>query len=208
MEKLKISKLLSLIVMLAGLIVTAGWIFDIAVLKSISPNWISMKITTAVCFFFSGVTLYFIAEAQKENPVFSQMVLSSTILIILLFMGTSLISWVLGMNLGIENLFMEDVSDPSPHWVPGRPSLLTTFAFALVSVAGVLSMLDVAKLKTKLLYIGWVVLVIGGIAVLGYTFSIPFLFYDIQGWSNPMAVHTSILFIISGASLILLTARD
>jgi len=49
-KKRKTGKILSLIVMVAGVLVLIGWIFDISVLKSISPAWVTMKLTTAIAF--------------------------------------------------------------------------------------------------------------------------------------------------------------
>lgn len=42
---------------LVGSMVLAGWAFDIAVLKSILPGWVSMKANTAFCFILTGVAL-------------------------------------------------------------------------------------------------------------------------------------------------------
>jgi hypothetical protein len=38
----------------------AAWIFDITTLKSIEPQWIQMKVITAVCFIFSATAIFFI----------------------------------------------------------------------------------------------------------------------------------------------------
>src|SRR5450759_180986 len=38
----------------------AGWIFNIALFKSIMPQWIPMKIITAICFIFAATTLVII----------------------------------------------------------------------------------------------------------------------------------------------------
>jgi uncharacterized membrane protein YuzA (DUF378 family) len=123
-------------------------------------------------------------------------------------MGTSLAASILGVNLKIEDLFINDVKASPAGWVAGRPSILTMLSFILVGIAGILAMLDVANLRWALLYIGWVVLITGGLAVLGYTLNMPLLYYDIRGWNNPMACHTAILFVVTGVSLIILKPRD
>ena len=55
--------MLSLVVIIASIMVIIGWIFDISILKSISPTWVSMKFDTAITFLLSGITLYFIIRA-------------------------------------------------------------------------------------------------------------------------------------------------
>jgi hypothetical protein len=79
-KKRKIAKVLSLIVILAGIMVITCWIFDISILKSVSPAWVSMKITTAITFILSGITLYFIVRAMEGEFEKAQVVLSITCL--------------------------------------------------------------------------------------------------------------------------------
>ena len=55
--KIKAAKILAGAVFAAGLLVMAGWIFDIGALKSVFPGWVSMKFITALSFALSGVTL-------------------------------------------------------------------------------------------------------------------------------------------------------
>ncbi len=66
-KKSRIAEVLGVVVLLLGLVVMLGWIFDISVLKSILPVWVTMKFSTALCFFLSGFTLYFIASSQVER---------------------------------------------------------------------------------------------------------------------------------------------
>jgi hypothetical protein len=51
----RFAKGISLVVIAAGLAVIGGWIFNIGLLKSLSPAWVSMKFSTAVAFVASGV---------------------------------------------------------------------------------------------------------------------------------------------------------
>jgi hypothetical protein len=57
-KKRKIAKVLSPAVIIAGIAVMMGWIFDIGILKSISPNRISMKFNTAIAFVLNDISLY------------------------------------------------------------------------------------------------------------------------------------------------------
>ncbi len=62
------SRLASLIVFLIGCLVLAGWLFDIAILKSILPGWVSMRVNTALAFVFCGLGLWFFnAEMEQAN---------------------------------------------------------------------------------------------------------------------------------------------
>ncbi|MBS3176658.1 hypothetical protein J4457_05480 [Candidatus Woesearchaeota archaeon] len=55
---LKIAKILAFIVMLGGVIVVIGWILGVPLIKSIMPQWVAMKFSTAISFFLSGLILY------------------------------------------------------------------------------------------------------------------------------------------------------
>jgi len=60
MKKQAAAKILANIVMITGVMVMFGWVADIPILTSILPQWVTMKFSTALSFFISGVVLYFI----------------------------------------------------------------------------------------------------------------------------------------------------
>jgi len=200
MAKLKIVKILALFVMVAGLLVVVGWIFDIGFLKSILPNLVTMKFTTALCFIASGFVLYSIAEEQKESLFAVQAILPSAILLILLLMATSFISAVFGFNAGIDNIFIQEKAGAINTFISGRPSIPTMFNFILIAVSGILTL---SGFKKHLLWLGIVVMLIGSVATLGYIINQPLLYYLIVGINTAMALNTAILFILIGIGFIL-----
>ena len=204
MEKTKIAKILSFIVIIGGTIVMAGWILDIGVLKSILPVWVTMKFSTALSFFLSGVTLYFVTGAFEKRTDLAQIALSLTALMILLLMATLLVSTFLDVRTGVEDLFVRETKDAVKTTTPGRPSVGTMINFILVAIAGILTQFDINKLGQKIYVIGSIILVISSIAIVGYILAIPFLYYTVEGISTAMALHTSILFIITGAGFFFL----
>ncbi len=207
-KKIKITEVLGIIVFLSGLVVMIGWILDIDILKSILPIWVTMKFSTALCFFLSGITLYFIASSQEKGLGIAQVVLPITILGILLFMATLLISVFIGIRTGVEDLFVREAEGAVKTTTPGRPSVGTMINFILMATAGILTMLNITRLKVKLLTIGRIVAVIGGVAIIGYIFNAPVFYYTIEGFSTAMALHTAILFVLLGIGLILLKGKD
>ena len=54
-------------IIILALSVITGWLFDIPVLKSIFPGFISMKINTAICFLLSGVIFTRLAMDKWNN---------------------------------------------------------------------------------------------------------------------------------------------
>ena len=135
-------RLLSLGISFAGVAVILGWIFDLPVLKSISPDWVSMKFSTAISFLLSGITLYFITEAEKGEFDIAQVLISITSLIIILLMGILLFSTLLGVRTGAEDLFVKDTNPSAGTAVPGRPSVPTMLNFMLIALAGILTIIN------------------------------------------------------------------
>ncbi len=207
MENIKTARILSIIVIIGGAIVMAGWILDIEVLKSILPMWVTMKFSTALSFFLSGITLYFITSFFEKRADLVQIALSLTTLMILLLMATLLVSTFLDVRTGVEDLFVRETEDAVKTTTPGRPSVGTMINFILVAIAGILTLFDMKKLGQKIYVIGSIILVIGSLAVLGYVLSMPFLYYTVEGFSTAMALHTAILFIITGAGFSLFRKR-
>lgn len=202
MEKTKIAKLLSFIVTIGGAVVMVGWLLDIEVLKSILPWWVTMKFTTALSFFLSGVTLYLVTSSLENSSDLVQLVLSITSLMLLLIMATFLASTLLNVHTGIEDLFVIEVKNAVKTTTLGRPSIGTMINFILVAITGIFTMFDFKKLGQKIYIIGLIILIIGSIAVVGYIFSVPILYYTGEGFSTAMALHTAVLFILIGTGFL------
>jgi len=203
-KKNKTAKGLSLAVIIGGCMVIFGWISDIGVLKSLSPSWVSMKLATAISFVLSGITLYSIVRAREGEIEKAQVALSLTSLILVLLMGTLFFSALLKIHTGVENLFVHEWADAVKTAAPGRPSIPTMLNFLLIASAGVLTLLNPAKVRTKLRAIGLIVGAIGALAVVGYILNAPLLYYFREGISSGLALHTALLFILLGIGLLCL----
>lgn len=86
---------------------------------------------------------------------------------------------------------------------PGRPSVGTMVCFILMEVAGIMAILGPAMLRPKLPFLGWPVIGLGALAVVGYSIGMPMLYYAVATVSTAMAFHTALLFILLGAGLVL-----
>lgn len=200
----KLPYILSVTVTAAGALVMASWIFDISVFKSILPQWVTMKFSTALCFSLSGITLYFIVEMQRGRIDLAQVVIPITTLIIFLFMATLLFSSVLQIHTGIEDLFVREPYGAAKSIVPGRPSIGTMVNFVLIAIAGILATFRLRHLKKYLFGIGFIVWILGCVGVMGYILNRPMLYYAVEGYSTAMAFHTAILFVMLGVGSMLL----
>lgn len=201
-------KVISVTVSFAGLIEIVAWIFDLMFLKSISPAFVTMKFSTALCFFFSGVTLFFIAEAARGETAMAQAVLPATTLVILLFMLTLLTSSLIGVNTGVETLFVREPTGAVMTTVPGRPSLMTMFDFILIASTGIAAMFRPSGFLRWLRYSGIFIALTGVSAALGYAFNSPLMFFAFPGVSTAMALNTALLFLLLGFGFIFLSGFE
>jgi hypothetical protein len=203
-KKRKAAKVLSLAVTIAGIMVMAGWIFNIGILKSISPAWVSMKFSTAMAFVFSGITLYFIVRALEGEFDKAQVALSITSLIIILLMGTLFFSAIFEIRTGAEDLFIKEEAGTVKTVTPGRPSLPTMANFILIATAGIFTTLNPANLRFKLRIIGIIIGLIGLLAIVGYIINNPGFYYFVEGINSAIALHTAVLFMLLGIGFLCL----
>lgn len=203
-KKRKTAKILSGVVGIAGAAVMLGWIFDIGILKSIMPFWVSMKFDTAIAFILSGISLYFIIRAAEGEFDKAQVVLSITSLIIMLLMGILFFSAILGVQTGAEDLFVREKAVAPKTVIAGRPSIPTMINFILIAAAGGFSTFHSVKMRSRLKVIGLIVGAIGTLAVAGYIIGAPLMYYYVEDVNSAMACHTAILFVLLGAGLLCL----
>ena len=58
------------IVIMTGVAVLAGWIFDLPLLKSLAPGWATMKVNTAIGFISSGGVLVLLESSKPGLTLF------------------------------------------------------------------------------------------------------------------------------------------
>lgn len=206
-DRLPVTRALALLVSLTGILVMLGWVLEISVLKSIHPDWIAMRFATALCFFFSGITLYFVCEAVRSHSDTAQVVLPATTLLILLLMATLLVSSLVGVRTGLEDLFIPEGPGAAVTTNPGPPSVGAMLGFILIATAGLLTLMQAKWVAAWLRRTGIAIMFIGMIALLGYLTNTPILYYVIEGWSTAMALHAALLFIALGSGFVIMCAK-
>ena len=202
-----IAKIISSFVILIGLLVTIGWIFDISTLKSVMPNEVTMKFSTAVSFVFGGIIIYFVSAQSTGKIGIGQIAIPIAGLVIFLFMATLMIGYVIGTPSGIEQLFIKENSKPVQTSYPGMPSITTVIVFLLIVSVGIISLSNHRRSKI-ITYVGYTIMAIGSVATIGHLANQPLLYYYIANLNSGMAVHTGILFILIGISLRLLNFSE
>lgn len=120
-------------VIVAGMVLI-GWKFDIEILKSFLPMWVSMKANTAVCFILLGVALWLTVHPSK-NSRRSMLVASLCSMLVGMIGMLTLAQYILGLNFSIDQwLFIEPVGAIGTSY-QGRMAPDTALNFILLPVA-------------------------------------------------------------------------
>ena len=205
--KLKSAHLIAGLSILVGFVVMIGWYLDITVLTSILPQWIRMKFATAICFVFSGIVVYALTFKKEERKVTQQIILTIFPTLLVLVMGTLFLGSVFGFQTGMENISFIDVHEINTPIFQGRPSVATMTAFLLIAFIGFL--FNFGKPTKKIFFgVGSIVGAIGLFGVIGYITNLPILYYEIPGFSNAIAVNTTILFVCLGLAIFLIRQQQ
>jgi signal transduction histidine kinase len=179
----------AILTIMIGVFDMIGWIFNIEILKTVIPGYVSMKFNTALCFVLSGsYLLYLVNDTKKKNSFLIILPL------LVIFLSVVTISeYNFKYTSFIDEFFVRDfhsrLSDFSP---PGRMSKATSFCFIIIAVS-------LLKARSKnyrtLIIIQWglhLVSLISVLAVLGYLYKVPN--YYALSFFGSIALHTAIAF--------------
>ena len=207
-NSVKIAETFAIIIGATAILVMIGWAFDIGFLKSISPSWIAMRFMTAVVFLLTAFILYYIAEDLEGRTGTAGIVLPLASFFSAVFMLSILYSDIFGIRTGLEDWFSITTGGAVNTTTPSRPALPAIFNFILVAISGMVTVFHPANLKSILSWLGGIVATISAVACIGYLLDVPLLYYSIGGLDTVMAFHTTILFVLFGAGLLLLSRQE
>lgn len=197
-------RIISITVMIGAVLVILGWIFNIPILESILPQFVTIKFLTAICFLLSGILLFVMVRVTGKNRDWDEMLLLFIAFLILLIMVALILSMVLGITTGLENLFVVELPGTIETPVPGRPALITTIDFIFVGISGLIVFSKIGSLLKLIRIFGAFIFFSGLMAVLGYTLNIPEFYFSIGNFSSAVALYTAFLFILLGIGFFIL----
>ncbi len=114
-----------------GTIVTAGWFFDSAALKSPLAGQVPMKANTALCFILTGLALMLSSRAfSPTNIRIAQFCSLLAGLVGLVTLG----EYVFGWDTGIDQILLSASSDAPSTLHPGRMAPDTALCFILLTI--------------------------------------------------------------------------
>ena len=203
----KIPRVIAIVVGLAGLMAIAGWVFDVQFLKSLSFSLVPMKFVSAICFALAGVIIFVLSDVVHDAPEVGPIISSVATLIITIVMASLLFSKFIGINCGIESLFIKESYCPPETVLPGQPSVATMICFLLIAVLDILAKLKVWYWRGAFIVTGCVIGSAGIGSLIGYATGDISMAHYVPGFSSAMSFFSATLFSLIGITIIMLGVR-
>ena len=185
----------AVLTILFGIVVIAGWMLDIPLLRSVIPGAVQMKANTALCLIAAGGALFIF----RSRPSPSQRRLAVGLALLVAATGLATLSeYGFGWNLGIDELLFRDTAQAF-NIIPGRMSPYSAAAFMAIGLA--LSCLPYPHLRRWVWLPAILVTLIGVFSFIGYLWSAVDIVTD--GVLPPVAVNTAVCFMLLGIGTLL-----
>jgi len=178
--------------LLLGTVVLFGWYTHDASLIQVNPAFVPMQYNTALGFALAGLGLLAMLISRSRIAMLFGM-------LVLLTGALTLIEYIFGMDLHIDQLFMQHyINVATSH--PGRMAPNTALCFSLSGLALLLAQMNFATHRSLWVgTLGAIIIALGSVALSGYLSGLETAY----GWGNltRMAIHTSAGFIVLGCGL-------
>jgi PAS domain S-box-containing protein len=182
-----VARIASALVIAVGVTILAGWLVGVPALQRLHPALAAMKLNTALSLAMLGVALW-----RSLEPAGATWGARALALIGLAIAAATLVEYVFGIDLGIDQLVRPD---PTHTGAPGRMS--PAAAAALVALGVALVWLD-AWWAEGLSLLGALV---ANLALLGYVYGAPDL-YAIGPFAS-VALHTAVALLVLALGIVL-----
>ncbi|MBL7703282.1 MAG: CHASE3 domain-containing protein [Ferruginibacter sp.] len=189
----KIFLITAIATLLTGIAVIIGWISENTFLKTWGNSNVTMKFNTALCFILSSIVLlinYYSAKKEKQ-PIVSialSCIITSTGLL-------TLLQFILGFNLGIDEFFVKDEFNTTATYFAGRMSPLTAINFVLIGT-GLLLLNKESTAGYQFFYLS-IVAFIALLVFIGFNFSstIPsYIYFSVHSAAGFLLLAVAIWF--------------
>ncbi|MFA6186069.1 MAG: PAS domain S-box protein [Phycisphaerae bacterium] len=191
----RISEVLSVCIFLGGLVALVGWVLDIPVLKSISPNFVAMKANTAIGFIFIGLSLWLLQTRRQGNRAARGIARFCAFVV---FAIGFLVFWeyMLGRNFGIDQLLFKESATVILTSSPGKMAFNTSIIFVLIGIALFMVGFEAALFSWPAQLLVIPTGIISLLSFVGYLYGATPLYIG-HKFNTAMALHTSVLSLMS-----------
>jgi PAS domain S-box-containing protein len=200
--QLQFARAVAILVMLLSATILSGWLYDVDLIRRISPTFIPIKVNAALTLLLLAVLLHLSCSPSKAANAASlnrdeRLTLALAISVSAIGFAT-LLQDVLKRDLGIDELLANDPY-AAPHEAPGRMSVLSSIAVLLLGVVFILRNLRFAPKLREWLALG--AFGLGYLALMGYVYDAEAL-YRIGATAVPVPSALCMLLLAGGVLLL------
>jgi len=195
-----VSRIAGKVAVAIGLLVLAGWLFDIEILKRVSPRFVAMNPVTAICFVLIGVAF----ECSRPIKTSKWARAVSIVLALLaafvgaLKVGSYFLGWPLRIDAFLFGLKLEEVT----HRIPNQMAPNTALNFVCLGLA--LCLVDAPPRRFPLSHIlALFVNATASLAMIGYAYGVT-QFTRVSLVFIPMALPTAFTFFVLSFGILLM----
>ncbi len=179
------AQLCALAVAVLGITVLAGWALDINALKNLSPEWVTMKASTALGFVFASASLAIASRQPSSVGRSVHRVLAAALLLLSLL---TLSEYALTMDSGIDQFLFTEAIDSASTAPPGRMAVATATGLLFTGLG--LLLLDNRWGRISSQASALIGILIGVLALFGYSYNVTAL-YGVGAYST-VALHSAL----------------
>ena len=190
------AQLCSVLLVLLGIAVLFGWLFQIEALMTVLPGRVSMKANTAFSFLGCGLALYLSLTNSRAGRILSLLFAG----VIVFLASLTLAEYASHLDLHIDQLLLRDT-----HLTidPGRMARITAINFCVSGVS--LILWGGGHLLRRISQVLALLVTSSALAsIVGYVYGVPVLYGSFSS-ANSMALHTGIGFLILGFGIVIST---
>lgn len=191
-----ISRLCSLLAVILGLVVLAGWAFDFETLKHLRPGWHEMAPNTALAFVLAGVALF--AAIRKSRVALFHGVHFGAAWLLALLAALSLFDYLAAVETGINSIFLDNVHVHEGQRIEVRTAFATGAAFLLTALA--LLWIDAPHVRSASYGATVTSMLVGVLTVMGYAFGASTLYS--LGPHSVVALHTGLGLVVINVGIL------
>ena len=123
----------SIILIIIGILILIGWVFDITILKSPGPNFSTIKSNVALCFILIGASLW-LQQTKRINKR-NQQIAQILAVIVALIGFLTIMEHLFNLNFGIDQILFTEPLGALNTSAPNRMAFNSAFALLLTGIS-------------------------------------------------------------------------
>lgn len=192
------SRLAGAVVLLLGILVLAGWAWDVAALKSVLPEFVPMQPNAALALALSGIALLVRIPFSSRSPAWIEVIrpwlVRACAAVVAVIGVLTLAEYVLGRDFGIDQLLLKELPGAFGTSFPGRMAPATALNFVLVGAAFLLADVGTRDERQPAQWLALAAGLIALVATIGYAYGVESL-YRVQVFAS-MSLHAALAFLL------------